>query len=103
MTHIQIKAINICQDFLAACSKDTHTNRLSKSECNPAGWIHPAKRGGGGMAGVRLAGFKGVRGSVLLDNDPSQCRGWLKQATMNQRQAKIYWYVLWYVGNKNAT
>ena len=73
---------------------------MSKTECSPAGGTHFRIGGwgyGGGQAGGKL---KGVRGTVLLDNNPSQYRGWLRQATVNLRQAKIYWYVLWYVGKK---
>jgi hypothetical protein len=62
--------------------------------------------GGWGVNGGVGSGWKlrgGYGGVVLLDNDPSQFRGWLQQATVNQRQTKIYWYVLWCAGNKNAS
>ena len=59
------------------------------------GWAY-----GGGRAGRKLMGVWGV--FFLLPTTLVNSEVWLKQATLHQRQAKIYWYVLWYVEMKNA-
>ena len=35
---------------------------MSKSECKPAGWNHPTKQGGGGMAGSDWQEIEGGTG-----------------------------------------
>lgn len=66
-------------------------HRLSKTECINVGWNHPEHLGG--AVWQEIEGGMGV--FSLLPTTLVNSEVWLKQATVHQRQAKIYWYILW--------